>query len=195
MNAATDSAPRAQRRLAPEVRRRQIVLEAARLISAAGFNAVSLADIADACGIRKPSVLHHFPSMADLLAAVLAYRDELSYPAQHEAEDFADPAAANEVFRSTVEHNQQQRELVRLYSVLRAEALDVAHPAHGYFREREQRALDGFARALAWKPKPVLAARELYSFWTGLETLWVADPTVDMLEVWDAFAARFFTIS
>jgi len=103
MNAATDSAPRAQRRLAPEVRRRQIVLEAARLISAAGFNAVSLADIADACDIRKPSVLHHFPSMAELLAAVLAYRDELSYPVRHEVEDFADPAAANEVFRSTVE--------------------------------------------------------------------------------------------
>lgn len=195
MNATTNAAPRIQKRLAPEVRRRQIVLEAARLISAAGFNAVSLADIADACNIRKSSVLHHFPSMADLLAAVLAYRDELSYPVQHKAEDFADPAAANEVLRGTVEHNQQQRELVRLYVVLRAEALDVSHPAHDYFLKREQKALDGFALALSWKPMPMIAARELYSFWTGLEAHWVADPTVDMLEVWDSFAARFFTFS
>ena len=195
MNTATDAVPRVQRRLAPEVRRRQIVMEAARLISAAGFNAVSLADIADACNIRKSSVLHHFPSMANLLAAVLDYRDELSDPVRHEPEDFASPAAANEVFRSTVEHNQQQRELVRLYVMLRAEALDESHPAHDYFQEREKKAIDGFAQALSWKPRPMLAARELYSFWTGLEAVWVADPTVDLLEVWDSFAARFFTIT
>jgi AcrR family transcriptional regulator len=193
MNAVTNEAPRVQRRLAPEVRRRQIVMEAARLIAAAGFNAVSLADIADACNIRKSSVLHHFPSMADLLAAVLDYRDELSYPERHDPEDFAGPTAVNELFRSTVEHNQQQRELVRLYVMLRAEALDAGHPAHDYFVERERRALVGFTRALSWKRRPELAARELYSFWTGLEAHWVADPAVDMLEVWDAFAERFFT--
>jgi hypothetical protein len=39
---------------------------------------------------------------------------------------------------------------------------------------------------------PLLAAREFYAFWTGLETQWVADPSVDMLAVWDSFAARFF---
>src|SRR4051812_29324725 len=68
---------RVQVRLAPDVRRRQIVTEATRLISIAGFNRVSLVDIARACGIRGPSVLHYFPSMNDLLAAVLAYRDEV----------------------------------------------------------------------------------------------------------------------
>ena len=75
MSTGTETPPRVQRRLAPAVRRRQIVEEAARLISAAGFNAVSLADIANACDIRKSSVLHHFASMTDLLAAVLDYRD------------------------------------------------------------------------------------------------------------------------
>lgn len=192
MNAVTE-APRVQRRLAPEVRRRQIVMEAARLISAAGFNAVSLADIAEACNIRKSSVLHHFPSMADLLAAVLDYRDELSYPERREPENYESPDAASESFRSSVAHNQQQRELVRLYVMLRAEALDPGHPAHDYFLKRERKALDGFTGALHWKCHPELAARELYSFWTGLEAHWVADPTVDMLQVWDAFAKRFFT--
>jgi AcrR family transcriptional regulator len=194
MPTATEAPARPiQRRLAPEVRRRQIVEEAARLISAAGFNAVSLGDIADACGIRKSSVLHHFPSMADLLAAVLAYRDELSAPAGMQAGDSADPAAANSTFRSTVEHNLEQRELVRLYLVLRAEALDPSHPAHAYFKEREQSTIEAFTLALPWKPAPMLAARELYAFWTGLESQWVSDPSVDMLAVWDSFAARFFS--
>jgi len=193
VDAVPDQAPPARRRLAPEVRRRQIVMEAARLISASGFNAVSLADIADACNIRKSSVLHHFPSMADLLAAVLDYRDELSHPERQEPEHYESPEAANESFRATVAHNQQQRELVRLYVMLRAEALDPGHPAHDYFFERERKALDGFKQVLHWKPRPELAASEMYSFWTGLEALWVADHVVDMLEVWDAFAERFFT--
>ena len=192
MNAATDAAPQVQRRLAPEVRRRQIVTETARLISAAGYNAVSLADIADACGIRKPSVLHHFPTMTDLLAAVLEYRDELSYSMPHKLEDYAGPAKASKSFRLSVEHNRSQRELVRLFVVLRVEAMDTSHPAHNYFRERERTTLDGFTRVLQWKRRPKIAARELYSFWTGLETYWVADPAADMLEVWDAFAERFF---
>ncbi|RXZ72525.1 TetR/AcrR family transcriptional regulator [Agromyces albus] len=195
MQAATEApAPRVQRRLAPEVRRRQIVVEAARLVSAAGFNAVSLNDIAEACEIRKSSVLHHFPSMVDLLAAVLAYRDEMAAPVQPPLEELADPAAASAFFRGTVEHNAQHRELVRLYAVLRVEAIDPSHPAHAYFRNREQSTIDSFTAILAWKPAPILAAREIYAFWTGLETLWVADPSVDMLAVWDSFASRFFSV-
>jgi len=168
-------------------------MEATRLISAAGFNAVSLADIADACNIRKSSVLHYFPSMADLLAAVLDYRDELSYPARHEPEDFSGPAEASRSFRSLVDHNHHQRELVRLFIMLRAEAMDTSHPAHDYFLQRERKTLDELTQALLWKRRPEIAARELYSFWTGLEGHWVADPAVDLLEVWDAFAERFFT--
>jgi AcrR family transcriptional regulator len=64
-----------QVRLAPEARRRQIVQEATRLISRSGFNAVTLADIADACGIRPPSVLHHVPTMNDILMAVVRERE------------------------------------------------------------------------------------------------------------------------
>ena len=41
------------RRMPPELRRRQIVVEAARLISESGFNGVSLGLIAKACGVAK----------------------------------------------------------------------------------------------------------------------------------------------
>ena len=64
------------RRMHPEDRREQILRESLRLIATSGFNAVSLSDVARACGIQKSSVLHHFPSMNDLLLAVLTLREQ-----------------------------------------------------------------------------------------------------------------------
>jgi len=81
---------------------------------------------------------------------------------------------------------------VRLYVVLGAEAVDPAHPAHRYFADREVRIYHGFEVSLSWKSNGALAARELMSFWTGLERQWVMNPSVDFLAVWDHFADRFF---
>lgn len=49
----------------------QIVAEATRLMAAHGFDGTSLQDIADAVGVSKPAVLHHFPSKEHIRAAVL----------------------------------------------------------------------------------------------------------------------------
>lgn len=183
---------RVRTRLAPDVRRRQIVVEATRLISVSGFNSVSLEDIARACGIRGPSVLHYFDSMNDLLAAVLAHRDEVDATDPPGVDDLSTPEAVSAFFRHTVEANLGRQQIVRLYVVLGSEAVDPAHPAHRYFAEREQRNYRGFESLLNWKKAPALAARELMSFWTGLERQWVMDPDLDFLAVWDQFAARFF---
>lgn len=46
------------------------------LIQTRGYTAMSFQDIADAVGIKKPSVIHHFRSKADLGAAIVQrYRD------------------------------------------------------------------------------------------------------------------------
>ncbi|MBE7203363.1 MAG: TetR/AcrR family transcriptional regulator [Parafilimonas terrae] len=42
-----------------------------RLVMAQGYNGFSYADVADAVGVRKASVHHHFPSKADLAVAVI----------------------------------------------------------------------------------------------------------------------------
>jgi len=49
----------------------QIVTEARNLIMRRGYNGFSYADIADAVGIRKASIHHHFATKSDLAIAVV----------------------------------------------------------------------------------------------------------------------------
>lgn len=62
--------------------RDQVVTEATRLFAASGFDATPLQDIADAVGVSKPAVLHHFPSKEHIRIGVLEaifahWRDQL----------------------------------------------------------------------------------------------------------------------
>jgi AcrR family transcriptional regulator len=55
----------------------QIVASARSLLATRGYNGFSYADIAEAVGISKPSIHHHFPSKAALVRRVVAdYRAE-----------------------------------------------------------------------------------------------------------------------
>ena len=62
--------------------RDQVVAEATRLFAASGFDATPLQDIADAVGISKQAVLHHFPSKEHIRLGVMDaifahWRDQL----------------------------------------------------------------------------------------------------------------------
>ncbi|OLT45265.1 TetR family transcriptional regulator [Saccharomonospora sp. CUA-673] len=68
---ATDAEPEGNGvPLAPPARREQILTAATELFRAHGFTAVSMDDIGRAAGIAGPSVYRHFPSKANLLAAI-----------------------------------------------------------------------------------------------------------------------------
>jgi AcrR family transcriptional regulator len=52
--------------------RSEIVRAATRLFAAKGFDGTALQEVADAVGVTKPAVLHHFPSKEHIRQAVLA---------------------------------------------------------------------------------------------------------------------------
>jgi TetR/AcrR family transcriptional repressor of nem operon len=56
--------------------RSDLLVEAEGLIRGRGYSGFSFADLADAVGIRKASIHHHFPTKADLAIALVAAYDE-----------------------------------------------------------------------------------------------------------------------
>jgi TetR/AcrR family transcriptional repressor of nem operon len=52
--------------------REKLMTAAERLVRMRGYSAISYADLAEAVGIRKASIHHHFPGKADLGAALAA---------------------------------------------------------------------------------------------------------------------------
>jgi AcrR family transcriptional regulator len=182
------------KRTRPKDRREQILREAFRLISDRGFNAVSLADIAAAAGIQKSSVLHHFPSMKELLLEVLQVQGLRDYEFYREPtiDPAAGPAEAREVFSRYFERDLTRPEYVRLQTILAAESLAPDHPAHAFFDGIMRSKRTAMADSLAWKPNPQLAAGEFIAFWDGLETAWRGDADFDVRAVWESFCDRFF---
>ena len=159
-------------------RRAQIIEVATTLISANGYWSVSLHDIGVECGITDAAVLHHFGSKENLLLAVMEHRDE------------ADRSALADVCTAMVGRNARQPEIVRLYTVLSAESLQPDHPVHGYFRERDQRAVRTFASARVPGGGTPRLARLVLATMDGLQLRWLRDPDgVDLVGEWEAAAA------
>ena len=197
-----------RRRLGPEVRRAEILEAAAALIAVRGFNGVTLAEIADACGMTNPGLLHYFSSKTELLIAVLNRRDALDHewvdlgivPDRVEPDRGHAPMTSDEIRAESraaltrlVERNKDQRELVRLYTVLSAEALDPTHPAHDYFDQRLANSRRGLAAILAgWHSKPDECAVQILSFMDGVQLNWLRDPSIDLLAEWNRFADMLF---
>jgi len=190
-------------RLPAAQRRRQILDVTTRLIGERGFWALSMQEVADACGLTVPGLLHHFGSKDGLLLAVLDHRDEedfrsLAQQLGVDLEDWRGPwpsqVSLPEACEALVRRNATQPEIVRLYSVLQAESLAPDHPASTYFAERQQRALLGFA-ALAEDrtPDPMSLARQVMAMMDGLQIQWLRDPeTTDLVAEWQAVARKLF---
>ncbi|SFR78318.1 transcriptional regulator, TetR family [Agromyces sp. CF514] len=177
----------------PAERRAQLVEEASRLISEVGFRRFTITDLARACGITRAGVLHHFASAEEILLAVLAARDEND--AQAVLQSSGMPARDVRAMLDTlVRRNFAQPEIIRLYTVLSAEALDPEHPAHDYFIERWVRTIGYLTDFLEGFERPAReVAIEIHSFMDGLQENWLRDPSIDFLEQWAAFADDLFT--
>ena len=183
-----------RRRLTPEARREEILETATRLISERGYNGVTLQEVADACGMAKSGVLHHFPSKDNLLVELLRYRDERDLSADEiELLPESTPESARLLIDRIVHRNFDRREIVRLFSVLAAESLDPGHPAHTYFAQRLVTARDTILKAASLiHPEPESATLRMIAFMDGLQILWLRDESVPVLKLWADFADHLF---
>lgn len=118
-------------------RRAEIVRAAFGAFANGGYRGSSMVQIAEACGVSRAGLLHHFPSKDLLLAAVLEERDRIN--GELFFAGMAPRTAGVDYFRRlirVVEHNTAQREIVSLFATLSTEATDPDHPAHAYFSNR-----------------------------------------------------------
>lgn len=190
------------RRLRGDERKAQIIDVASALIAERGYWGVSLQDIAGRCAITDTAVLHHFGSKEKLLLAVVQHRDEADRIALAERlgvprDDLyaAIPGLRLEdVCDAMVRRNAEQPEIVRLYALLSAEALQPTHPVHDYFYEREQRAIATFASARsAATLDPDAFARLVLAAMDGVQLRWLRDPgRLDLVTEWRAAASALF---
>jgi len=181
-------------RLSAAERRAQIIDEATRIIGQRGYFGFSVQEVADRCGLTQAGLLHHVGTKDQLLTAVLEARDERDAAALGGLFDGSTTlpqgrslGEAVDVLHRIVARNATQPEAVRLYSVLRNEALYPDHPSYAFFRRRDAWALQQFeAMFVGLVADPASFARHLLALMGGLEEQWLRSPTdVDLVAEWD----------
>ena len=164
------------------LRRERIITAATELFARVGYRHAALLALAEAAGISRTGLLHHFGSKEALLKAVLERRDA------EDAARFADEDTDEtglEALATLVElagHNAERPHLVALFAVLSAEASDPDHPAHEYFVDRYRGTVADVAASLtrakasgllAPDVDPAGQARTLVALMDGLQVQWL----------------------
>jgi len=178
---------------------REKILEAANeAFAERGYRGASLAAIAESVGLSQPGLLHHFPSKEALLWEVLRLRHERDL--ERVQRITAERESYLEALVELGRENERSPGLVRLFTVLAAEAVDADHPGHEHFRERYRELRRGVAESLAEEQRRggiaagldvELVAAELLAVFDGLQLQWLLDPdAVDMVAGLRDFVAR-----
>lgn len=196
-----------RKRMSPADRRRQITVAAAKIIAAKGFWGMSLQDIADEIGITESALYHYISTKNDLLGMVIeelydsSAADEYIYGnARGEDQDGHEFFYFPRFCLDNVLFNIKRPEMVKLFSILNAEALNPEHPAHLYFINRQQKFWRQIS-AMNWVlPEPyrtdINRFRHLWSLsmsaMDGLQLRWLADSSANLVEEWFAYSEELF---
>ena len=168
------------------------------LIQTRGYTAMSFQDIAVQVGIKKPSVIHHFPSKADLGVAIIRrYRD--TFASQLEAVN-KDPDKtawkALEFYFAPYLHFAQTHDTVCLCGALAGEIPALPEEMRlevKQFMEAHQKWLEGILSSgrrsgeLKFAEKPARLSRMLFNTLQG--TLLVKRSTDDLSQLQDVIKA------
>ncbi len=184
--------PQRQHRDADQTRTKALQAAAAQ-IAAVGFNKTTIASVAAHAGVSQSGLLHHFPSKAALLAAVLDAREQ-------EDSDFlfgnGEPPMSWDAFESLIAltaRNTSRPEWVALFVRTAAEATVATHPANDWVT-RHYRSLRtwlrdaitaGIARGEFLPDTPVdTLASSTIAVLDGAQQQWILEPdSVSMLDI------------
>ena len=164
-------------------RRRRIVADASALFARDGYHGTSLKEIADAVGIPKATLMHHFSSKEELLTAVLVRRDGMLVRADRPA--LTPRVALLGLGVGAARSARHAPGLIEVYAGLSCEAASADHPAHEYFARRFARTgaffvnlLErlGAAGELAPGVDPARDGIWLVALWDGLQYQWLYEP-------------------
>lgn len=192
------AATRTRVRMNRDDRRLGILAEAIGVIGERGFRGFSIRDLAARCGVTDAGLLHHFGSKNDLLLALLDERDRQDEAAiaellEADGADARDTAQGiRQILAALAARNAEHPELVRLYAMLRVEALAPDHPAHAYFVERDRAARTRFGELLApLTDDSQSLARRVLAALDGLELQWICEGCeFDLSGEWNRIAER-----
>jgi AcrR family transcriptional regulator len=174
--------------------RQDILTSAIELIARRGSRGVSLVEIAEAAGVSKAGLLHHFPSKDALLHAALDARDQVDHHISP-----PEPLVGVEVFTDVEEVVRGWRDrpaTLGLFTELLTENLNPEDPLHDRLVERAVTVHANLVRALeAGKARgdiradvdSEVVAHTVIAFVNGLETYWQLDtriPVVEMATAW-----------
>jgi len=176
--------------------RRASILEAAwEVFAIQGYRGGSLREISARLGFSQAGVLHHFGSKQNLLLEVLAYRETLNWP-----EESPQGIRVLDHMRTVVVRNSGTPGAVELFVTMSAEATDPGHPAHEFFINHYNNALEVISSALTQARldgevgehlDPRGAARQLIAFLDGIQLQWLIIPTFDMAAAYDEYVREF----
>ncbi len=169
------------------IQREKILRGALEYFGLKGYWGSSMRDIADHVGMSQASMRYYFGTKIELLTAVLGERDLITAEAAGRAE--MESGSHLDGIVQIVIDNTKQPNIVRLFTILSAEATAEDHPAHEFFRARYERVSSSIAETLrsaakAGETRPGInvddAARLLLATMSGLQVQWLLDPHIDM---------------
>ncbi len=169
------------------IQREKILRGALEFFGQKGYWGASMRDIADHVGMSQASMRHYFGTKIELLTAVLEERDLVSNEAAERAE--LESGSHMDGIVQIVIDNTQQPNIVRLFTILSAEATSEDHPAHEFFRARYERVADNMGLMLQGAIdhgeirsdlNVADTARLVLATMAGLQLQWLLDPKVDM---------------
>lgn len=178
-------------RYAKSEERRQVVAAAALdLILEAGHRGLTTAAVAERAGMSERTLQYHFPTRDHVLTAALELYDERQSATMDWPEDDA-PLDLASIPATIARAEMTDLPIMSLRNALAAEAGNPDHPAGAHCRRHDEASVGVVSDLLRMLQEsgsvppdldPTATARRMMALWMGLQRMWLANPTFDLVD-------------